>query len=346
MPPAQRDRMNQRILLASRPVGRPAEEHFAFDEQPVAEPGEGEILTRNLYLSVDPYMRGRMNDVQSYIEPFVLGEPLEGGVVAEVVASRNPGFAEGDLVVGMLRWELYSASDGRGLRKIGRGPVPLSYHLGILGMPGMTAWVGLRGIGELQEGERVFVTAASGAVGSVAGQIAKNLGCRVAGSAGSDEKVDFLTGELGFDAAVNYKTLEDPVRALRELCPEGIDVHFENVGGPMFEAAILNMRPRGRIVLCGMIADYNAEPKDLPPGPRGLFVMIGRSLRMQGFIVSDYPELCAEWLSVGSGWLAEGRLRYRETVAEGLRSAPRAFLGMFAGENVGKQIVRLVDESG
>lgn len=337
-------RTNQRVLLASRPEGWPTLDNFRFDEVPVPEPADGQLLVRNVYLSVDPYMRGRMNDVKSYIAPFRLDEPLEGGVVGQVVASRHEGFAEGDWVSGMLGWERYTLSDGRDLVRLAPGPAPLSYHLGILGAPGMTAWVGLKRIGELQPGERVFVTAASGAVGSVVGQIAKNFDCTVAGSAGSDAKVAYLTDVLGYDAAFNYKTVDSVHAAVADACPKGIDVHFENVGGELFEAAIFNMRNRGRIVLCGMIADYNATREELPPGPRGLFVLIGRSIRMQGFIVFHYPELCREWVQTGTRWLAEGKLHYRETIEEGLENAPRAFLGMMRGENFGKQLVKLDDE--
>lgn len=335
---------NRRVLLKSRPRGWVTRENFEFDEVPVPEPEEGQILVRNVYLSVDPYMRGRMNDVKSYIPPFALGEPLQGGVVGQVAASRNGKFAEGDWVSGMLGWESHSLSNGDGLQKVNPALAPLSYHLGILGMPGMTAYVGLVGIAELSEGENVFVTAASGAVGSVVGQIAKNMGCYVAGSAGSDAKVAFLTEELGFDAGINYKTASSPIAAVREACPKGIDVHFENVGGPMLEAAIFNMRQNGRIALCGMIADYNAEVSELPSGPRGLFVLIARSVRMQGFVVFNYPDLCRDWVKQGAAWLAEGKIKYRESVAAGLDAAPAAFIGMLKGENFGKQIVRLTEE--
>lgn len=337
---------NQRVLLASRPKGWPTADNFRFDEVPTPEPGDGQVLVRNVYLSVDPYMRGRMNDAKSYIAPFELDQPLQGGVVGQIAASRNDAFAEGDWVSGMLGWERFSLSDGRELVKVAAGLAPLSYHLGILGAPGMTAWVGLKGVGELQAGERVFVTAASGAVGSVVGQIAKNLGCTVAGTAGSDAKVSYLTETLGYDAAFNYKTLGDTpaYEAVAAACPEGIDVHFENVGGELFEAAIWNMRNRGRIVLCGMIADYNKTPQEMPPGPRGLITLIGRSVRMQGFIVFHYPDLCREWVQTGARWLAEGKLHYRETIAEGLDNAPDAFLGMMRGENFGKQLVKLDDE--
>lgn len=332
---------NRRVLLKSRPEGAVSLDNFAFDEQGVPEPGKGEILVRNLYMSVDPYMRGRMNDVPSYIPPFQIGQPLEAGVVGRVVASRHPGFAESDHVSGMLGWEEFSLSDGKGLHKVDPGLAPLSYHLGILGMPGMTAYVGLVGVGEVKAGESVFVSAASGAVGSVVGQLAKILGCRVAGSAGSDAKVAHLKDELGFDDAFDYKTIDVPFEAVRDATGGGIDVLFENVGGPVFEAAIWNMNSGGRIALCGMIADYDTPPKDQPPGPRGLAVMIGRSIKMQGFIVFNYPKLCQEWLVKASRWLAEGKLVYRESVAEGIDQAPSAFLGLLEGKNFGKQVVRL-----
>ena len=344
---------NRRVLLRSRPDGPVTPDNFELDERDVPEPGDGEILVRNLVMSVDPYMRGRMNDVESYIPPFEVRQPLEAGVVGRVVASRHPRLREGDHVTGMLRWEQYSLSDGKGLHTVDPALAPLSYHLGILGMPGMTAYVGLVGVGEVKEGESVFVSAASGAVGSVVGQIARNLGCRVAGSAGSDDKVAFLTDELGFDAGINYKTLglqptgataDSPFEAVREASGGGIDVLFENVGGPIFEAGIWNMNTGGRIALCGMIADYETPPKDQPPGPRGLAVLIGRGVRMQGFIVLNYPDLCREWVAKGAQWLQEGKLQVRETIAEGIENAPAAFIGMMEGKNFGKQIVRIAEE--
>ncbi len=343
---------NRRVLLKSRPEGTPTPDNFELDEQGVPEPADGQILIRNLCMSVDPYMRGRMNDVESYIPPFQIGQPLEAGVVGRVIASRHPGFREGEHVSGLLGWEEFSISDGQGLHKVSPSLAPLSYYLGVLGMPGMTAYVGLVGVGEVKEGDSVFVSAASGAVGSVVGQIAKNLGCRVAGSAGSDAKVAYLLGELGFDFGLNYKTLrlhpsgataDTPFDAVREASGGGIDVLFENVGGPIFEAAIWNMKTGGRIALCGMIADYNTPPKDQPPGPRGLAVLIGRGIKMQGFIVFNYPDLCQEWMVKGARWLKEGKLKYRESVAEGLENAPGAFIGLMRGKNFGKQIVKLAD---
>ncbi len=344
---------NRRVLLRSRPEGPVTADNFELDQQSVEEPAGGQILVRNLCMSVDPYMRGRMNDVESYIPPFQIGQPLEAGMVGRVVKSRHPRFREGDHVSGMLRWEEYSTSDGKGLQKVDPALAPLSYYLGILGMPGMTAYAGLVGVGEVKPGDSVFVTAASGAVGSVVGQIAKILGCRVAGSAGSDAKVAYLTDELGFDAGINYKTLgmrpsgataDSPFEAVRDASGGGIDVQFENTGGPIFEAAIWNMKAGGRIALCGMIADYNTPPQDQPPGPRGLAVLIGRGIKMQGFIVFNYPELCQEWVVKGAQWLKEGRLKYRESVAEGLENAPAAFIGLMQGKNFGKQIVRIAEE--
>ncbi|MCG8506989.1 MAG: NADP-dependent oxidoreductase [Sphingomonadales bacterium] len=335
---------NKQIRLASRPSGWVTPDNFTLTEEAAPEPADGQLLLRNIYMSVDPYMRGRMNDRKSYVEPFGLGEVLQAGVVAEVMESRSDKFSAGDIVTGMAGWENYSLHNGADLRKIAPGPAPLSYHLGILGMPGMTAYVGLVGIGEAKEGEQVYVSAASGAVGSVVGQIAKNLGCWAAGSAGSDEKVALLKDELGFDAAFNYKTTDSLHSAVHEVCPKGIDVYFENVGGAMLEAALFNMNPFGRIALCGMIADYNVKPEEMPPGPRGMILMVGRSLKMQGFIVFNYPELCQEWVAKGSQWLNEGKLKYRETVAEGIENAPAAFIGMLKGENIGKQIVKLADE--
>ena len=333
---------NRQIRLASRPQGWPTPENFTLTEEAVREPGDGELLVHNLYLSVDPYMRGRMNDVKSYVPPFAIGEVLEAGVVGRVVASRHEAFAEGDYVCGELGWENYSISDGNGLHKVEAGKVPLSYHLGILGMPGMTAWVGLMKIGALKEGETVFVSAASGAVGSVVGQLAKIHGCRVTGCAGSDEKTKLCLDEFGYDAMFNYKKSKNLSKSIRSICPDGINVDFENVGGEIFEAALWNMHNFGRVALCGMISNYNDER--LEPGPRGMAVVIGRRLTIRGFIVTDDRDACLEYVRKAKGWLAEGRLHYRETVAEGIENAPQAFIDMLRGKNVGKQVVRLADE--
>jgi NADPH-dependent curcumin reductase CurA len=331
--------MNKQIRLASRPSGWVTEENFTITEEALPEPGDGQLLLRNIFMSVDPYMRGRMNDTKSYVPPFAIGEVLQAGVVAQVTASNHAGYAEGEHVVGMLGWENYSLSDGAELRKIEAGTVPMSYHLGILGMPGMTAYVGLHTIAKAQAEDNVFVSAASGAVGSVVGQLAKIHGCRVAGCAGSDDKVSLLTGELGYDAAFNYRDSKSLPGSIAEVCPDGIDVDFENVGGGIFEAALWSMRDFGRIALCGMISNYNDEK--MQPGPRGMTVIIGRRLRIQGFIVTDHPEACQEYIVKAAAWLAEGKLKVRETVAEGIEQAPQAFISMLKGGNTGKQIVQL-----
>jgi NADPH-dependent curcumin reductase CurA len=330
---------NKQIRLASRPSGWVTAENFTLSEEALPEPGAGQLLVRNIFMSVDPYMRGRMNDTKSYVPPFQVGEVLQAGVVGQVHASNNADYAEGDYVVGMLGWENYSLNDGAQLRKIEAGAVPLSYHLGILGMPGMTAYVGLHKIAEAHPEDNVFVSAASGAVGSVVGQLAKIHGCRVSGCAGSDDKVALLTDELGYDAAFNYRDSKSLPGSIGEVCPEGIDVNFENVGGEIFEAALWNMRDFGRVALCGMISNYNDE--ELRPGPRGMTVIIGRRLRIQGFIVTDHMDVSAEYAAKASGWLADGKLQYRETIAEGIENAPAAFINMLKGGNTGKQIVQL-----
>jgi NADPH-dependent curcumin reductase CurA len=330
---------NKQIRLASRPSGWVSQENFTITDSDIADPGPGQVLVRNIFMSVDPYMRGRMNDVKSYIPPFQVGEVLQAGVVGEVVASNYPGISERDHVMGMLGWENFSVSDGRLLRKLPRSAAPLSWHLGILGMPGMTAYVGLMKIAAAKPGESVFVTAASGAVGSVVGQLARIHGCRVAGTAGTDRKVALLKKEFGYDAAFNYKSSKSLAASIKEVCPSGIDVLFENVGGEIFEAALWNMRDHGRIALCGMIADYNAE--EPPPGPRGMMLMVGRRLTMRGFIVTDHPNASEEYITKAVGWVADGKLVYRETIAVGIENAPQAFIDMLQGGNTGKQIVRL-----
>ncbi len=332
---------NKQVRLASRPSGWVTADNFTLTEEAVPEVGQGQLLVRNLFMSVDPYMRGRMNKAKSYVPSFQVGEVLQAGVVGEVTASSNKDYAEGDFVTGMLGWENYSLSDGTGLHKVPKGPAPLSYHLGILGMPGMTAYVGLHTIGKAQPGETVFVSAASGAVGSVVGQLAKLHGCTVTGCAGADDKVDLLKAEFGYDAAFNYRQSQSLPKSISEVCPDGIDVDFENVGGEIFEAVLWNMREFGRVALCGMISNYNDE--ELQPGPRGMMVIIGRRLTIQGFIVTDHLEAGKEYVSKAIRWLAEGKLKYRETIAEGIENAPSAFIDLLQGKNIGKQIVRLAD---
>ena len=332
---------NKQVRLASRPSGWVTADNFTLTEEAVPEVGQGQLLVRNLFMSVDPYMRGRMNKAKSYVPSFQVGEVLQAGVVGEVIASSNKDYAEGDFVTGMLGWENYSLSDGTGLHKVPQGPAPLSYRLGILGMPGMTAYVGLHTIGKAQPGETVFVSAASGAVGSVVGQLAKLHGCTVTGCAGSDDKVDLLKAEFGYDAAFNYRQSQSLPKSISEICPDGINVDFENVGGEIFEAVLWNMREFGRVALCGMISNYNDE--ELQPGPRGMTVIIGRRLTIQGFIVTDHLEAGKEYVSKAIRWLAEGKLKYRETIAEGIENAPSAFIDLLQGKNIGKQIVRLAD---
>ena len=332
---------NKQVRLASRPSGWVTADNFTLTEEAVPEVGQEQLLVRNLFMSVDPYMRGRMNKAKSYVPSFQVGEVLQAGVVGEVVASSNKDYAEGDFVTGMLGWENYSLSDGTGLHKVPKGPAPLSYHLGILGMPGMTAYVGLHTIGKAQPGETVFVSAASGAVGSVVGQLAKLHGCTVTGCAGADGKVDLLKAEFGYDAAFNYRQSQSLPKSISEVCPDGVDVDFENVGGEIFEAVLWNMREFGRVALCGMISNYNDE--ELQPGPRGMTVIIGRRLTIQGFIVTDHLEAGKEYGSKAIRWLAEGKLKYRETIAEGIENAPSAFIDLLQGKNIGKQIVRLAD---
>lgn len=332
---------NKQILLASRPSGWVTADNFTITEESLKEPKDGELLVKNIFMSVDPYMRGRMNDTKSYIPSFKIGEVLEAEVVGEVIASRNEHFAEGDIVDGMLGWESFSLSDGIGLRKIPRTSAPLSYHLGILGMPGMTAYIGLHRVGKVQPSDTVFVSAASGGVGSIVGQLAKLYGCQVAGCAGTDEKVTLLLDNFSYDAAFNYRKSKSLLNSIREVCPDGIDINFENVGGEIFEAALWSMRRDGRIVMCGMISNYNDN--ELQPGPRGMMTIIGKRLRIEGFIVTDYPEIGKEYVAKACQWLEDGKLKYQETIAEGIENAPLAFIGMLKGKNLGKQIVQIAD---
>ncbi|MFE0579770.1 NADP-dependent oxidoreductase [Streptomyces sp. NPDC058874] len=324
--------------LVRRPQGWPVAEDFALREVPVdAEPAAGRILVRNLHMSVDPYMRGRMNDVKSYIPPFQLDRPMDGGAVGEVVASGAEGFAVGDHVLHGLGWREYAELDAEHATKIDASLAPLSAYLGVLGMPGLTAYAGLFEVASFAEGDSVFVSGAAGAVGGLVGQFAKIRGAsRVIGSAGSDEKVTLLTEKYGFDAAFNYKN--GPVaEQLRAAAPEGVDVYFDNVGGDHLEAAISSMNVNGRATLCGAIAHYNDT--EAAPGPRNLMQVIGKRLRLQGILVNDHAGLQQQFVQDVAGWLRSGELRYDETVVEGVENAAAAFLGMLRGENTGKMIV-------
>jgi len=329
--------MNRQVLLASRPQGAITPENFRIAEAPVAAPGPGEVLVRNEWLSLDPYMRGRMSDAKSYAKSVEIGEVMVGQTVGEVVESRDERFKAGDKVLTPLGWQLMGVARAADLHKIDATRVPASYYLGILGMPGITAWFGLREIGQPKAGETLVVSAASGAVGSVVGQLGKIAGCRVVGIAGGKAKCDYVRDELGFDAVVDYKAgnLDDDLRA---ACPKGVDVYFENVGGAMLDALLARMRVFSRIVVCGLIAEYNATE---PYGYKRLRSILVNRIRMQGMIVFDWKERYPEAIAGLSEHLAAGRLKYRESIVEGLDNAPRGLIGLLKGENFGKQLVKL-----
>ena len=321
------------IHLKSRPQGMPTADNFELVNSTLADPGDGEVLVHNRFMSVDPYMRGRMR------EAWPTGAVLMGGAVGEVVASNNDAFPVGSHVTHGFGWREYYLSDGRDLATVDANLAPLSAYLGVMGMPGLTAYGGLLETGELKDGESVFVSAASGAVGSVVGQIAKIKGCTVVGSAGSDEKVAQLVEEFGFDHGFNYKT-QDPLTELRKATPKGIDVYFENVGGKQLEAALTHMRPHGRIPICGMIATYNDDGTPTP-GPSNLTETIYKFVTMRGFVVSAFEHLRGDFVRDMSDWIGSGRLKYHETVVDGLENAPDAFMGLFSGANNGKMLVKI-----
>lgn len=336
--------MNRQILLASRPQAAASTDNFRLVETPLPPLQDGQVLVRHHWLSLDPYMRGRMSDAKSYAAPQPLGEVMLGGTAGEVVESRHPKFAPGDKVVGMGGWQLYQVVDPSqpgALRKVDDSRVPLQAYLGVVGMPGVTAWYGLHRILDPQPGQTVVVSAASGAVGGVVGQLAKRCGARVVGIAGGPEKCRFVVEELGFDACVDHRAHGDPaslVAALREACPQGIDGDFENVGGRVLDAVMLNANAFSRVALCGLIAGYGGE--DIPmTNPR---LILTNRMRIEGFIVSEHPEVWPQALQELGGLVAQGGLKYRESVAQGLEAAPGAFLGMLQGRNFGKQLVRLV----
>jgi NADPH-dependent curcumin reductase CurA len=333
--------MNKRMILSARPVGLPNESDFKLVESPIPTPGPGEFLVRVLYLSVDPYMRPLIGGGRSYRAAVEIGEVIAGGGVGEVAQSNHPGFAAGEIVEGQFDWQQYSVSNGSGVRKVDPNRAPISTALGILGMPGLTAYFGLLDIGKPQVGETVLVSGAAGAVGSLVGQIAKIQGCHVVGIAGTDEKVRYLTEELGFDRAFNYKTARNYYRKLKELCPDGIDVYFDNVGGAITDAAIRLINVRARIVVCGQISQYNLQRPEMEP--RWLWVLITKQARAEGFLVFQFADRYAEGLNQMAEWLKEGKLQYRETITEGIENAPRAFIGMLKGENIGKQLVKIAD---
>ena len=333
---------NRQWRLAKRPEGRPGEDVFEFVEADVPEPGPGEALVRTVYLSVDPYMRGRMDGTSGYADAWGVDDPLEGGVVGEVVESNGAGFEAGEIVTGNLEWADYSTAPGTDLRPVDPDLAPVSTALGVLGMPGRTAYFGTREVANVKASDTFVVTGAAGAVGSVAGQIAKLTGARAVGFAGSDEKVEFVEDELGFDRCINYETTDDYRGALDDAAPDGVDAYFDNVGGPITDAVFTRLNLDARVAVCGQISMYNAT--ELPTGPRKLRHLISTRATVEGFLVSDFAPRFSEATEQLAEWVQSGDVQYRETVSEGLESAPDAFLGLFEGENIGKQLVQVGDE--
>lgn len=329
--------INRQVLLARRPQGWVTEADFRIVDAPLPEPAEGQVLVRNRYLSLDPYMRMRMNDTPSYAPKVELGQLMVGGTIGEVVDTRSAALKKGDIVSGLLGWQLYGAEKPERLRRIDTPIAPLSAYLGVLGMPGVTAWVGLDLIGQPKAGETVVVSAASGAVGSVAGQIARIRGCRVVGIAGGSEKCRHVTADLGFDACLDYKA-DDLAGALATACPDGVDVYFDNVGGRIFDLVLERLNAFARIPICGQVSQYNETE---PYAARNLRSLLVNRVKLQGFIVSDHLPLWPPAMRDLNTWLSAGKLQYRETVAQGLDRAPEAFINMLRGDKIGKQVVKL-----
>ncbi len=335
-------RTNRKIVLASRPEGAPQPSNFRLEQSPAPEPRDGQVLLRTLWLSLDPYMRGRMSAARSYAKPVEVGEPMVGGTVNEVVASKHPDFKPGDVVLGYAGWQDYAVSDGAGLRKLDARRAPVSTALGVLGMPGMTAYAGLLTIGQPKGGETVAVAAATGPVGSLVGQIAKIKGCRAVGVAGGQDKCRYLVDQFGFDAAVDHRSKNFPDE-LRQACPKGIDVYFENVGGAVWDAVSPLLNDFARIPVCGLIAQYNMT--ELPGGPdrtpQWFRQVLTKRLTIRGFIVRDFADQAEAFGRDVSAWLQQGKIKYKEDVVEGLENAPQAFLGLLQGKNFGKLLVRV-----
>ncbi|MDX1362802.1 MAG: NADP-dependent oxidoreductase [Arenibacter latericius] len=330
----------KKILLKQRPVGTPTLSDFELINSDIdLNPSKGELVLETNYISVDPYLRGRMSDAKSYVPPFEVGKPISSGIVAKVIASENDQFKEGDFVTGMLDWKTKQLSNGEGLLKIDSNKAPLSAYLGILGMTGLTAYLGLTEIGKPKTGETLVVSGAAGAVGSVVGQIGKILGLNVVGIAGSDEKVEMLKSDFNFDHAINYNSTEDMGAALKKACPNGIDIYFDNVGGPISDAVLFNINRFARMIICGAISVYNSTkiPHSISVQP----FLIKNSALMQGFIVSNYSDKFPEAIQQLATWLAEEKLSYTETIVEGFESTPQAFLDLFEGKNKGKMIVKV-----
>jgi NADPH:quinone reductase len=327
----------KQIVLASRPKGKPVVENFETKSIELPEIKEGEILLQPLFYSVDPYMRGRMNDAKSYTAPFEIGKPITGGGVAKVIKSNIDTFKTDDIVAGNLPWQQQCITTEKGLQKIDTAIAPASYYLGILGMPGLTAYFGLMHIGKPIAGETVVVSGAAGAVGIVVGQIAKLQGCRVIGIAGSDEKIKLLKEAFGFDEGINYKTVADINKAIAGACPKGVDIYYDNVGGEISDGVISNINFNARIVLCGQIALYNGT--ETPMGPRLQPMLLTRSVLMQGFIIGNYQSQFSEGIRHLAMWVQQGKLKYKETIVKGFDKLPAALLGLFSGDNIGKMIV-------
>lgn len=333
-----KEKMNQQILFKSRPEGKPGNDNFQFEDLQEPECQDGEILLEAEYVSVDPYLRGRMRDEKSYIPPFEIGKPLESMVVAKVLNSKNSNFQEGDRVVGMLDWKKKQVHDGKNLRKIDTRLAPAPAFLGVLGLTGLTAYLALEKIGKLKEGETLLVSGAAGAVGSIVGQIGKIKNCKVVGIAGSDEKIAKIKS-WGFDDGINYKTTTNMKGAIKELCPNGVDVYFDNVGGEILDASLQNINKFGRIINCGAISIYNETEQ--PTGPRPEGILIKKSTLMQGFLVRDHVEDFEAAIQQLGSWLKDGKLEYEETIVEGFENIPQAFIDLFDGKNTGKMLVKI-----
>lgn len=334
--------MRRSIVLKHRPKGNPGARDFEVKQEPIPNPGAGEVVTRTIYLSIDPYMRGRISDAWSYAPPIQPGEVMTGESVGEVIASGDPNFAVGDVVAGARGWQTHTLSQSSALVKLPKGQAPLSTYLGVLGMPGTTAYSGMKDIGEPKAGETVVISAASGAVGAVAGQIAKRAGARVIGIAGGPEKCLYVQESLGFDDCLDHRSI-DLASDLRSAAPNGVDVYWENVGGYIQEVVFGQLNPFARVVMCGVVAQYNEDPDNLPPGPNLGFV-VRKRVKIQGLIVTDKPERFAEWRALAGPWVMDGSLKYREDIIDGLENAPDALAGILTGRNFGKLLVRVADE--
>lgn len=333
---------NVQVLLGRRPKGAPTEADFRIVESPVPAPAPGTVLVRNLYLSLDPYMRGRMNDAKSYIPPIKLDAVMGGGTVGRVVQSDEPTMPEGTIVEGLLGWQDFATAKPKALRVVDPSLAPISTALGVLGMPGLTAYFGLLDLGKPIPGNTVVVSAASGAVGSLVGQLAKREGCRTVGVVGTEEKARYIVDTLGYDAAINYRTADNLRAEIRAAAPDGVDVYFDNVGGPVTDAVFDNLAQRARIVLCGQISQYNASRQEM--GPRNLTKILMTRSRIEGFIVFDYLDRYPQGLKDLSVWLANGEIRYKEDIVDGLKNAPAAFIGLLEGRNFGKLLIKIAEE--